>query len=399
MLAEERQRKFLNEQFALQGERDEAGRTAAREAAALEAAIDNPNIPFEDILRAFEDPASGAAPLQSFLQQQADAVAAADLRDEETKRLRELTGMYLNEDTRPEVVALANQGDTVAKQVVDNLARKGIQSSVGELSQFPQDDPANRQAFQAAAAGLGGSNIPQQVLPIEAVPREQSTFDEARDRRAGTLAAEEAVGVGDFAPDVGGAGKVTEGQARKGQIATTALNANQLLLQLERQGGLGGFAQGIGSLPLGNIILGTMGRGDIQRYNQASRQYITMVFDLSGANIPEGEKGDFIARWFVQPGDTPETIKQKQVDRNVSLAAAIAASQGGFVIDPRLPADALMRFVDPTSMGGEIGDVGAAQQRNFGAAEGLGILPQGTGAQTSTGVRYRVIPDRVGRQR
>jgi hypothetical protein len=59
---------------------------------------------------------------------------------------------------------------------------------------------------------------------------------------------------------------------------------------------------------------------DIQKYNQAKRAFaIALLRKESGAAISAGEYEGIDKAYFVQPGDTPTTIRQKRAARQIAL--------------------------------------------------------------------------------
>ena len=112
---------------------------------------------------------------------------------------------------------------------------------------------------------------------------------------------------------------LTQEQMKAAGYLNRALAANKDLLSVESSNpDVGsGMNTALGGIPgIGNYLI----PDDVQLHRRARLDFLTAVLRLqSGAVINESEHKDEIAKYFPQPGDTPATLKAKQIGRQLAI--------------------------------------------------------------------------------
>lgn len=112
---------------------------------------------------------------------------------------------------------------------------------------------------------------------------------------------------------------LTDSQANALGFGVRAMEADQIAGGLEKNGAnvSGGVQRAMSNTPLIGQYLTPK---DLQQYNQAKQNFITAVLRKeSGAAISAGEFTAEDQKYFPQPGDTPEVIKQKARARQTAI--------------------------------------------------------------------------------
>lgn len=115
----------------------------------------------------------------------------------------------------------------------------------------------------------------------------------------------------------------TEGQSKANIYATRMERSNQLLNRLETEGT--SLSQALASgVPLAGNYLLTPG---YRQYDQAKRDFVNATLrQESGAVISPAEFANAEKQYFPQPGDDPQTIKQKRQNRIIAMKSIREAS-------------------------------------------------------------------------
>lgn len=125
-------------------------------------------------------------------------------------------------------------------------------------------------------------------------------------------------------------GKLNESQANATAFGARALDAQNLLRDLESKGVTSGsrIVQAAGSVPVIGGALGALANvagaasDQQQSYDQAKRNFISAVLRKeSGAAIAESEFVNEDKKYFPQPGDSDATIAQKARARDLAVEA------------------------------------------------------------------------------
>lgn len=124
----------------------------------------------------------------------------------------------------------------------------------------------------------------------------------------------------------------TNQQATANGYADRALSAARVFDQIEKN-----FT---GSFNYGNLLPNQLQTGERQQFEQAKRNFINAVLRReSGAAISASEFSNAEQQYFAQPGDTPDTVRQKAANRNTVInnfyreANAFRPVQAGDIIE------------------------------------------------------------------
>lgn len=110
------------------------------------------------------------------------------------------------------------------------------------------------------------------------------------------------------------------------------------------------LADGQREHPIRNMVGKAIGGGRVQRYNQAASTYEAAVLPiLSGANITPSEAPRQVKALMPEPGDSPEILKRKSINRAMQLNG-ISKSLGRPL---PFPAVGVMPMPGPASSGGQ----------------------------------------------
>jgi hypothetical protein len=122
-------------------------------------------------------------------------------------------------------------------------------------------------------------------------------------------------------PSAGGAGSMTEGQAKDGFNAGRLTTAGARLRQFEEDG----FDFGASAITGGQL------RGDFRAYEAAALEWTDSMLRLTtGAQAPEPEVRAQMRTYFPQPGDDENVRRQKAEMRAQAEAAAIVRAGPGY---------------------------------------------------------------------
>lgn len=138
--------------------------------------------------------------------------------------------------------------------------------------------------------------------------------------------------------DMGKAPKLTEAEGRNAGFYGRGAKAHQVISGLEEQG-TSLWNKTMQAIPggLGNYGLDAKA----QQYDQAQRDFINAVLRReSGAVISPEEFDNAKKQYFPQPGDTPEVIAQKRVNRETTIRGLeVSSGQGAAMATqpPNLP--------------------------------------------------------------
>lgn len=130
-----------------------------------------------------------------------------------------------------------------------------------------------------------------------------------------------------FAPG----GKQTEGEANASLYARRMFNSERILRENEKAGTeIGQYA--IANAPFVPSVARNMLHSEgYQKYDQAKRDFINATLRReSGAVISNEEFANANKQYFPQPGDTPETLKQKQRNRQEAMSGIAGAAGKNF---------------------------------------------------------------------
>lgn len=109
--------------------------------------------------------------------------------------------------------------------------------------------------------------------------------------------------------------KMTEGQSAAALYADRMVDADKIIQEVE-QAGLDPVGKGLERVPFGNYLQSA----DYQRFEQARRDFVNAVLRReSGAVISDQEFANAERQYFPQPGDKPDTLRQKAANRKVAI--------------------------------------------------------------------------------
>jgi hypothetical protein len=120
--------------------------------------------------------------------------------------------------------------------------------------------------------------------------------------------------------------KPTDTEYATGIYADRMTNAGKIIEGLEGEGTSlkDSFLNG---LPLGNYMVS----GDYQKFDQAQRDFINAVLRReSGAVISDEEFANARKQYLPQPGDTPEVLEQKRLNRQIAIDGMRRAAGPGY---------------------------------------------------------------------
>ncbi len=114
----------------------------------------------------------------------------------------------------------------------------------------------------------------------------------------------------------------SEGQALSQGFAHRMLYANDLLGRFDAEGG-SGWGRFLEAVPGGNYLQGT----EYQQFQQARDNFINAQLRReSGAAIGVQEYANADKQYFPVPGDGPEVIRQKAINRQLAIDAMVTAA-------------------------------------------------------------------------
>jgi hypothetical protein len=123
-------------------------------------------------------------------------------------------------------------------------------------------------------------------------------------------------------------GKTTEGQANAGLYGTRMANSHQTIGKLEginsdTAGGIAGTAEEY----LPGAVFNRLATPDRQMFMQAKRDFINAALRReSGAAISPSEFANAEQQYFPQPGDSPQVIQQKRMNRETAIKGIMGAA-------------------------------------------------------------------------
>jgi hypothetical protein len=134
---------------------------------------------------------------------------------------------------------------------------------------------------------------------------------------------------------VGGKPKLTEAEARNSGFLVRAKTAQETLNTLEDQG-TSVWNATAGKIPVAGNYLRSE---EAQKYDQAKRNFINAQLRReSGAVISPEEFANAEQQYFPQPGDGPEVIRQKRINRQDAIRGLdIGSGAGAALTDPAKP--------------------------------------------------------------
>lgn len=138
--------------------------------------------------------------------------------------------------------------------------------------------------------------------------------------------------------------ELTEGQANAGLFADRMKQAETTLESPETmESGMSLKNRIAGSVPVvGNYLVGS----EYQKLDQAERDFINAVLRReSGAVISPGEFANAQKQYFPQPGDKPEVLKQKQINRQNAINGIERAA--GRAYEAQIPSMTMEEFNMP----------------------------------------------------
>lgn len=119
-------------------------------------------------------------------------------------------------------------------------------------------------------------------------------------------------------------GKMNEAESKDSGYANRMFDAEKILRDPAVVSAATSYGQNaIAGAPLvPGMLKNTMQSGDYQKFDQAARNFVNAVLRReSGAAISQSEFDSAYKQYFPQPGDTPERIKQKQDNRQATIAS------------------------------------------------------------------------------
>lgn len=112
------------------------------------------------------------------------------------------------------------------------------------------------------------------------------------------------------------AGKPTEGQSASANYANRMVESHNVMDKLE-SAGTSKLQAGLSAVPVVNNLLVSTDR---QKLEQAQRDFVNAILRKeSGAAIGKDEFNSASKQYFPQPGDSPETIAQKKINRETAV--------------------------------------------------------------------------------
>ena len=212
-----------------------------------------------------------------------------------------------------------NKAKTIAQIVDEEAAARQGQKPMSQIGQINEDErrgiitpqqaeAARRRATTQAPAVHVGFSQPFEVVD----PQTQKPVLVQQDK------------AGNIRPVSGYQPKsvdkpFTEAQGNAYGFGMRAQESNEIMRKLEKQGVTSGglMTRALGAVPvLGNYAVDP----EIQRYQQAQRNFISAVLRKeSGAAISPAEFENEAKKYFPQPGDSPEVIRQKAEARKTGI--------------------------------------------------------------------------------
>jgi hypothetical protein len=130
----------------------------------------------------------------------------------------------------------------------------------------------------------------------------------------------------------GGRPELTEGEQKSVMFGTRMQDANKILSELQLEGT--DFMQNIASnVPFSEFLT----TGQYQKFQQAAANFINAILRReSGAVISDSEFRNAYRQYMPQPGDKPEVIMQKQINREMAAASLLGTLPTGAL--PEQPA-------------------------------------------------------------
>lgn len=128
-------------------------------------------------------------------------------------------------------------------------------------------------------------------------------------------------------------GKQNEGQSKDSAYANRMFDAEQVLRDPElMEASKSMFDRGVSRMLPGDMSNLITSEG-YKKYDQAARNFINATLRReSGAAISQSEFDNAYTQYLPRPGDTPEVLKQKQINRQATIAGI--AGGGGAAYRP-----------------------------------------------------------------
>lgn len=192
-------------------------------------------------------------------------------------------------------------------------------------------------AFRQAEAQRAQSNADRSFGLQERLTIEKPQFKELDDGVGGKrLVRIDAFGrsVEDVTPELGGSGptnpyaakgKMSEAQGKDALYAARMMNAENALVDPKIvEAGLSRTERGLASIPyIGNSLVGS----SYQKFDQAQRDFINATLRReSGAAIAQSEFDNANRQYFPQPGDGPDVLQQKAINRAEAIKGFAAGA-------------------------------------------------------------------------
>lgn len=130
-------------------------------------------------------------------------------------------------------------------------------------------------------------------------------------------------------------GKLTEGEAKDRAYITRMVPAHKIITDLENiNSGTGGFIEGTAasnSRVRDSTLFNTMASPDRQKSLQAQRNFVNAILRReSGAVISDSEFNNAQRQYFPMPGDGPEVISQKRMNRMQAIEGMMQGAGRGY---------------------------------------------------------------------